>query len=318
MANLILLIPFKMGLEGYFIANCLGPFAQIIYLLVRLKCWKYIKLNNDKTLEREMILYARPLIANSVAWWVNSASDRYIVTFICGVAVNGIYSVGYKIPSILAVFTNIFNQAWTLSAVHEFDSEDKGGFFSDMYNIYNFVITVFCSVLLIFTRIMAKFLYAKDFFEAWKFVPFLLIAFVFSSLSGYIGGIFSAVKDSKIFAKSTVIGAIVNIILNFILVICIGAIGAAISTIISYFVIWAIRVLNSKKYIKIKFYLLRDFLAYALLLIQTGLLFIVQKETYYLYLLEASLLFVILSLFKREIIFGLKRIKNFIKSINGL
>ena len=34
--------------------------------------------------------------------------DRYIVIGLCGVAANGIYSVGYKIPSILNIFQTIF------------------------------------------------------------------------------------------------------------------------------------------------------------------------------------------------------------------
>ena len=60
-------------------------------------------------------------------------------------------------------------------------------------------------------------MYAKDFYVAWKYVPWLTIAIVFGAMSGYIGGIFAAVKDSKIFAKSTVCGAITNVILNLIL-----------------------------------------------------------------------------------------------------
>lgn len=76
-----------------------------------------------------MMDYSRPLIANSIAWWINNASDRYIVIFFCGLAENGIYSVASKIPSILNIFQSIFNQAWTLSAVKDFDSEDKHGFF---------------------------------------------------------------------------------------------------------------------------------------------------------------------------------------------
>ena len=76
-----------------------------------------------------MIAYSAPLVLNAIGWWVNSASDRYVVTWLCGLAVNGIYSVGYKIPSIINVFQTIFNQAWFLSAVKEFDPQDKDGFF---------------------------------------------------------------------------------------------------------------------------------------------------------------------------------------------
>jgi O-antigen/teichoic acid export membrane protein len=107
-------------------------------------------------------------------------------------------------------------------------------------------------------------------------VPFLLIATVFGALSGYIGGILGAVKDTKIFAKSTSVGAIVNIILNIILVGRIGVIGAAIATVISYFVTWVIRFISVKKYIRMNIRIFRDSIAYFILFIQSILLYSVQ------------------------------------------
>ena len=72
---------------------------------------------------------------------------------------------------------------------------------------------------------MAHLLYAKDFFVAWKYVPWLTIAIVFGSFSGYIGGFFSVVKNSKIFAQSTVVRAVSNIVLNLIMTLFRGALG---------------------------------------------------------------------------------------------
>lgn len=315
LSNIVLLIPFHMGLTGYFIAGCLGPSVQILYLFIRIRLWRYISIKKtDKKLKKEMVNYSKPMIANAVAWWINSASDRYIVTWICGVAVNGIYSIGYKIPTILSIFTNIFNQAWILSAVNDFDPEDKSGFFSNMYNLYNFAATVFCSLLIVFSRIIAYFLYVKEFFMAWKYVPFLLVAFVFSSLSGYIGGVFSAVKDSKIFSRSTVIGATINIVLNFSLIYLIGPVGAAIATLVSYFVIWLVRIINSRKYIKIQFHIIRDFIGYGLLLVQASLLFLIQKEIPTLYIAECVIFVIIISLFRKELIHGYNVLKEKLKN----
>ena len=56
-------------------------------------------------------------------------------------------------------------------------------------------------------------------------------------------------KRSDIYAKSTIIGAIMNVLLNFLLVYKIGALGAAIATTISYFVVWKIRFDEIQKFI---------------------------------------------------------------------
>lgn len=127
--NIIFLVLLKWGLIGYFLANLIGPFVQVIFLIVRGQLIKDLNLKEKYKAEtKEMLSYSRPLIANSIAWWVNNAADRYVVIFFCGLAANGVYSVASKIPSILNVFQVIFNQAWSLSAVKDFDPDDKSGF----------------------------------------------------------------------------------------------------------------------------------------------------------------------------------------------
>ena len=42
--NIVFLVPFKLGLTGYFLANIIGQFAQSIYLFFRCKIYLYIKI----------------------------------------------------------------------------------------------------------------------------------------------------------------------------------------------------------------------------------------------------------------------------------
>lgn len=280
--NIVFLIVFKWGLIGYFVANIIGPLVQSIYLMIRSNYIKHIKLVRYLSEEKEMTFYSKPLIANSIAWWINNVSDRYVIVFFCGLAENGIYSVAGKIPSILNIFQSIFNQAWTLSAVRDFDPDDKDGFFSDTYRTYNCLMTIICSGIILFDKPLAKFLYAKDFYVAWKFVPWLTIAILFGALSGYIGGFFSAVKNSKIFATSTTIGAVINLFLNFIFTPFYGAIGAAVATSISYLLVWAFRFYQSQKYIKLRVNIRKNAISYLLLVIQATILDIADGTIMYI------------------------------------
>ena len=299
--NILFLLPLKMGLDGYFLANILGSLAQCIYLLFVNKVYKYIHFNTiSKTTENEMVIYSRPLMINNISWWISSASDRYIVTWLCGLAVNGVYSVGYKIPSILNIFQTIFNQAWTISAVQDYDPEDSNGFFSKMYNLYNFGMIAVCSGLIVFAKLFAHILYSKNFYSAWQYVPFLLIATLFGSLSGYLGGVFAAVKDSKAFARSSIIGAVVNLVLNVVLILIMGAVGAAISTGISYIVTWVLRLKHVKQYIKMKLYIGRDICSYIILVIQSILLFLLDESTI-MYCIEILLLIIVLLCYNEQI-----------------
>lgn len=290
--NIIFLVAFKWGLPGYFLANIIGPLAQCIYLIIRSKFLKQVRFLQFSVEEEAMTNYSKPLIANSIAWWVNNVSDRYIIVFFCGLAENGIYSVAGKIPSILNIFQTIFNQAWTLSAVKDFDPEDNNGFFSNTYKAYNCMMVIVCSSIIVADKLLAKFLYAKDFYIAWKYVPWLTIAILFGALSGYLGGFFSAVKNSKLFATSTIMGAIINVVLNLIFTPLYGAIGAAVATAISYFVVWAFRYCQSKKYIKMRINITRDIVSYILLIMQSILILINGLKMY----IFVGLVFVIICL----------------------
>lgn len=306
--NLLFLLEFDWGIKGYFLANIIGPAFQCFYLITKNSLFKKIKFNNKyKKEKKDLLKYSRPLMANTISWWVNNAADKYVIIWFCGMSENGIYSVAAKIPTILNVFQNIFSQAWTLSAVKDYSPNDETGFFKNMYTSYNCIMTLLCSVIIVLDKILAKILYANEFFEAWIFVPWLTIAIVFGSMSGYIGGIFAAVKEPKVFAKSSVIGAAVNVILNFILTPWIGIIGAAISTTISYFIIWLIRIANVKKYISLRISLGRDLLSYVLLVVQAAVLNIVEHMLV-LYLLQTCIFLIMFFLYKKDLGLVIKKI----------
>ena len=258
-SNLVFLLWFRAGLYGYMLASVLGAIVSSIYCAIKTgyPVRSYIRIDCDKKTRDEMRKYSIPLIFNGVAWWINNSIDKYFVTAICGVAINGIYAVSYKIPTIITVFQSIFSQAWNLSAIKEFDRNDEEGFFSNTYEVYQSGLVVLCSALILLNIPIAKLLFAKEFFSAWEFSSVLLISLVFNALSGFLGSIFTAVKNSKIFAVSTVSAAVVNITLNSIMIPRIGAQGAAIATAISFFFIWLIRFVCAKKYINLKVHFVR-------------------------------------------------------------
>ena len=297
-----------------FLANVIGPLVQSFYLTIRGQMFKKTHLTQRYETERkDMLAYSRPLIANALAWWVNNASDRYVVIFFCGLAANGVYSVASKIPSILNVFQSIFNQAWELSAVKDYDSEDKSGFFTNTYKAYNCLMTIVCSLIIVADKILARILYAKDFYVAWRYVPWLTIAILFGALSGYVGGFFSAVKDSKVFATSTVVGAVSNIILNIIFTPIMGPLGAAIATTICYVEVFAVRYIQSKKYIKLRINFIRDIISYIILVVQAIVLLAVQHRVALYGILVVLFVFIVLLyikdikiIFKKVLCHGVK------------
>ena len=241
-ANVVFLLCFKWGLSGFFAANVLGQAIPAVYLLIKVKFWNYLKsFNINKALQREMIFYCAPLIATTVGWWVNSASDKYVVALMCGVGANGLLSVSYKIPQVINTLHGIFTQAWQISAIKEYDSEDSAKFYGRSFLILNVLLAAACAWLIVLSKPLGHLLYQKEFYVAWQYVPFLLISCVSNSASGFCGSILSAKKDSKSMAMSAVYGAVANIVMNFLFVWLVGIQGATIATAISSFIIYYVR-----------------------------------------------------------------------------
>ena len=184
--------------------------------------------------------------------------------------------------------------------IKEFYPEDKSGFFSSTYRAYNCAMTLICSAIIVCDRFLARFLYAKDFYSAWKYVPWLTIAILFGALSGYMGGFFTAVKDSRIFATSTLVGAVSNIALNLILTPFMGPMGAAIATTICYVEVFVVRYLQSKKYISLKLNVLRDSISYIFLVLQSIVL-LTLPENFLMYGINVFLFGLVFLLYLKDI-----------------
>lgn len=271
--NIYLIVYKGMGMNGYLIATFIGPSVSAV--LMAISASKPLAAGGEdlhkKTvsqIRKEMLGYSIPSIFVSIAWWVNSSLDKYFVVALCGAAANGIYSVAYKIPTILSVFQNIFTQAWSISAVTDFDKDDTDGFFGRTNNVYTSMMILACMAIMFFNKPISKLLYAKEFYFAWKYVPYLLVATLFGAMAGYLGGIFSAVKKPVVTAYTTFASAIVNAALNFILIPIWGVSGAAIATLCAYFVSWIARLFASRRYIRMKSGNVRIFVACGILVAQ--------------------------------------------------
>lgn len=298
--SLLFLLVFKIGIAGYLLAQIVGSIFATSYMIFAAKIYKYgfhIR-GVDKQLQKEMLGYSVPMTPNSVCWWIANASDRYILTAFVGTAATGIYSVAYKIPTIIAALTSIFGNAWKLSAVEDFGSEKSRNFFSDIFSKFTVLMTLSASFLMVINKPLAKILFSKDFYQAWQCVPILLMASVMHAYSEFFGSIYTSAYKTKFLVVSTSIGSVLNIILNFILIPTYHGIGAAIATLIGYSVIWLVRVIHSRKIMKIDYHIVRDVACYVLAGIQV---FVACNSFKYEYYISGTIFIVILILMHGEI-----------------
>lgn len=107
-------------------------------------------------------------------------------------------------------------------------------------------------IVVIFCRDLVVLLTTQDYYDAWKYVPLLLLGALLSAMSGMGGTVFSAVKQSKYFFYSSVWGAITAMVANMLLIPSYGVWGAALSVVLSFFTMAVSRIGYAWKYVKVK------------------------------------------------------------------
>lgn len=168
-----------------------------------------------------------------------------------GVSAVGIYSATLRIPTILTVLCDIFAQAWLLSALKDYGSDESKRFIRSMHNKYFALLIILTAFIILLSYPLAKILLSGDFSQYWRVTPYLFISVFFGALVGFLGSIFSSERKNTMQFVSTMIGAIVSILITLLFLKQHGVYVVAISTMVGFYVIWLIRRIAVNKYINV-------------------------------------------------------------------
>ena len=268
-SNIIFLVILNGGISHYLLSFSISYGVSAVIAFIFSQEYNYFDLKKYNVSKLgELLKYSLPSVPNMLSWWVNNLSDRYIIFLICGVNTAGLYSVASKLPAMINLITSVFQQAWQYSAAKEIDKKNSTYFFSNIFRVYTYFCVLSCSILIIFNKIICKILLQANFYTAWIFVPVLLLAATFGCIGTYFGVFYNAIKKNKMLMFSTLVGAIVNIILNFILIPLFNGMGAAIATAISFFIIMIIRMIDIKRIISMDINYKKFYVQISLLIIE--------------------------------------------------
>ncbi len=251
--NYVFIAIFRIGVTGLLLSGIIAYIITSAYVFMKLKIHKYLsmkKLNLKKL--KEMLKYSIPLVPNSISWGVINLSDRLIVTSAIDASANGIYSMSYKFPTIMDTIYGFFYTSWKESSAKTVNDKDSIEFYNKVYyTLKKFMWSITLGIIAIMPFIF-NLLIKENFKEAYLYIPILMIAMYFNNMSGFYGGIFSAYKNTKIMGITTIIGAIINVVVNILLIEKMGLWAAAISTLTATFTVHFWRKVVIKKYILLK------------------------------------------------------------------
>lgn len=247
-----LLIP-HYGVYGYVASMNLAYLSGALYSFLASGSYNLFHLctfSKEKCME--MLRYSVPLIPNGIMWWLVSALNRPILEMNTGLYGIGIFAVANKISGIVTTLFTIFCSSWQISVIEEYGKEGFSKFYNGIFRVVIGAVFLVFFIMTMFSRFLVTIATSSDYFEAWHYIPVLVLGAVSSSISAMGGTVYSAVKKSKYYFYSSFWGAIVAIFFNIILIPLIGVLGASISVVLSFTAMAVSRIYYAWQYVHIE------------------------------------------------------------------
>lgn len=228
-------------------------FFLIIFLVIFLEIGvtfpKFTKL-------KEYLQLSVPTIPGSLSSWIVNSSDRYLIGILLGITAVGYYSPGYVLGNIVGMFASPITSILT-SAISKSYNEKKEEEVTDLlqYSLKFFLVisipaTIGLSVL---SKPLLIILSTQDIaLNGYLITPFVAVAFLLLGLNNIIVNIIILKKKTKIIGIIWLFAALVNLILNLLLIPIFGILGSAIATLIAYSIPFVVLTYFSFRFIKLE------------------------------------------------------------------
>jgi O-antigen/teichoic acid export membrane protein len=238
------------GAVGYFYSIIAGGLCGLILYIFYGHLIRHITVSSrasNLSLLKRMLLYAIPLVPNALFWWIGTSVNRFFITGMLGIAASGLFAAASKIPNLVNMIYDIFQQSWTLSAFQEFKHSNLSKFFSTIFSLLNAGLMLLSSGIILLASPLASLLLQKEFYSVWTLIPIFILAFYFNAMNSFYGSIYTSNMKTRYLFSTTVVGSIAVIIGSWTLIPRLGLQGAGIAMVIGNALVLVTRMVNSRR-----------------------------------------------------------------------
>lgn len=242
-----------------FIANVLASGATFLILLPN---YFRIKLGFDVALWKSMLRYAMPVLVSGIAFSINEAFDKILLGRMLpeniAEAQVGVYAACYKLGVFMTLFSTAFRlgiEPFFFSQVNTVNAKENYATVTKYFCLLGSAMLLFIVVFLdIFKRIIVS---NPDYWEAMSIVPIILMANLCLGIYHNLSVWYKITDRTNFGATISVLGAIITLVLNFLLIPYYSYKGSAIATLAAYGSMMLVSYLLGRKYYAVPYQLKR-------------------------------------------------------------
>lgn len=256
--NILFIVIIRMGAIGILLALAVTEGIFFVYTII--KFLPKLTLKIKKSYLIEALRYSLPLLPHTLSGWATAMIDKLFLNAFKGAASSGIYSTAAQFSTVINVLTTAVNQAyvpWFFAKMKDKEKNEK-----DIVKMAEYLMIAYCFLAMgmsLFGPEVIKIAGTK-YREGWVVIPFMSFAYVFNGMYYFfVNPLFYNKKGVKFIAIGTFTGAILNCILNYVLIPYFGTIGAGLASLLSSIVSCVLIYFIASKIEKIQFKTLKMF-----------------------------------------------------------
>lgn len=190
-----------------------------------------------------------PLIFHALAGTVLSLSDRIMLTRIDGDESTAIYSVAYSIGAMVNVLWTVYNTTW-VPFYYQYKKDKDTEKINIKLNNYTITFSLLVGIFVLCIPEAFKLLIPKAYWIGINMIPVVAIGYYLNFMYSVYGNFEFFHEQTKLTSIGTVAAAVINIILNQVLITKYSYYGAAWATAIAYGLLFVFHYVASNHFVK--------------------------------------------------------------------
>ena len=238
LSTILFVIILLQGWQGRIYSMMLSTIVFGLVSIVVLYKRGYIEFSIDKTYLKQTLFFALPIVPHALSFWFKGGVDKILLTNLCGLSENGLYSVAMTWGAIVSMFLVSYNNAYAPYLYKNLAMIDKDkvgtiGLQKKMVRLIWMSIggTFFLVLLSWFVSAgLIRVMYAPAYYASLEYLPWVMVGQFF--YGGYLTFVcfIHYTFNTKMLGLITFSLSLAQIALTYLLIVWVGAVGAAVSS----------------------------------------------------------------------------------------
>lgn len=187
-----------------------------------------------------------PIVFHVISNLILGQSDRIMLKEMCDNAAVGIYTLAATFSAVVQSLWNAFNTSWVAFYYEYSSKEEIERIRLSTFNYLEFFSVIVCGFILLSPEVFIIFA-PKEFQIGIRFIPIFTLGYLFVFLYSFPVNYEFFNKQTRIIAIITMLTALINVALNYLLIRCYHIYGAVLATTIAHGIQFALHYCAAKK-----------------------------------------------------------------------